>query len=145
MNRGCRLVFDVLEKSDRILTAQEIYDYLRQNEDKAPGLTTVYRALDNLCAMEKATVFNTGDGERRYTTANDDDHLHHIICSSCYLTIPIAQCNLIENAEYTASDKGFVIESHVVEFYGKCADCKDSEEKSKEQMNSLALAGSTAG
>lgn len=149
MNRGCRLVLSVLENSDRIVTAQEIYDLLRKNEVRAPGLTTVYRALDSLCAMDRISVFNTGDGERRYSVANKSEHLHHIICNSCYLAIPIAHCSLVENAENTASNNGFEIESHVAEFYGKCSDCKElsdkdnSEGKAREHISSPVLAGSS--
>lgn len=127
MNKGCKQVLEVLNNTEKLLSAQEIYNELRNNRERAPGLTTVYRALESLLKAGKISIHNPDDSERRYAAAKKEIHQHHIICKSCYVTLPISQCSLEETVTVLAQEHGFQLESHVVEFYGTCSSCTETD------------------
>ncbi len=132
MNKGCRQVLNTLRIAEKLLSAQEIHDRLRLSHDKPPSLTTVYRALDTLVKDGEICILNPLESERRYSITKKEKHLHHIICKSCYITLPISHCSLEESVSTTAREHGFKLQSHVVEFYGTCSACSKSDDETFE-------------
>lgn len=132
LTKGARIVLDALEESTELASAQEIYGKLRQLEgDKAPGLTTVYRALEALVAKGYVQSVDLGDGEKRYEVVEPGEHHHHLICESCGQSNHLDQC-VIEEIEGTiASTYGFKIKSHVLEIFGLCAKCESASDSKK--------------
>lgn len=130
MNKGCKLVLRTVRNAEKLLSAQEIHDQLRQNLQRPPSLTTVYRALDTLVKDGELTILNTLESERRYAATQKESCQHHIICKSCYVALPISDCSLGNNAKTTAQEHGFKLESHLVEFYGTCSACSDQNDDS---------------
>lgn len=123
LTKGARAVLEALEDSHNLASAQDIYGQLRNKEDKAPGLTTVYRALEALVAKGFVQAVDLGDGEKRYEVVAPGEHHHHLVCETCGQSNHLDQC-VVEEIEGTIRNKyGFTIKSHVLEIFGICSDC----------------------
>ena len=92
----------------------------------APGVgrMTVYRTLDLLCDLGLLRPVYQGTGAAHYVLLLDGHH-HHLVCSRCRRVIEFDDCALGDLAETVARRYGFVVEGHLLEFYGRCAECRD--------------------
>jgi Fur family ferric uptake transcriptional regulator len=82
------------------------------------GLVTVYRTLDLLSEIGSVRRLDLGDGPR-YELA--EDHHHHLICESCGGVSEFERCPL-DLRRLKGVD--FEVNSHTLEIYGRCADCR---------------------
>lgn len=124
LTKGAQKVLELLEQSQELSSAQDIYGKLRTEEEKAPGLTTVYRSLESLVSMGLVQAVDLGDGERRYEVVAPGEHHHHLVCRDCGSSTHMDSC-LVEMIEKTITqDYKFQIDSHVFEVFGTCADCQ---------------------
>lgn len=123
LTKGAKAVLDALEKSQELASAQDIYGNLRMEGDKAPGLTTVYRALDSLVEKGYVQAVDLGDGEKRYEVVTPGEHHHHLVCESCGQSNHLDQCVVEEIEDTIRSKYGFTIKSHVLEIFGVCSKC----------------------
>jgi len=112
-----------LENSDRLSSAQEIYLWLKQNEPEAPGLTSVYRALDALLTLHLIQIVDLGDGEKRYEPIEPGRHHHHLVCERCRANIHLDQCFVDNLTEAIKQRHGFEVTSHILEIFGMCKEC----------------------
>ncbi len=123
LTKGCRKVLEVLEHMKDLSSAQDIYGLMRGEDDKAPGLTTVYRSLESLVNQGLVQAVDIGDGERRYEVVEPGEHHHHLICQDCKGSTHLDEC-LIEDLDAAIKSKyGFEIESHILEIFGTCTEC----------------------
>jgi Fur family ferric uptake transcriptional regulator len=123
LTKGCRSVLEVLQRSENLTSAQDIFSIMRQEEPSAPGLTTVYRSLESLVSLGLVQSVDVGDGEKRYEVVTPGEHHHHLICQSCNSSIHLDQC-VLEDLERSIKTKyGFVVSSHVLEVFGTCRNC----------------------
>jgi len=83
------------------------------------GMVTVYRTLDLLTDLGIVRRMELGDGPR-YELA--DDHHHHMVCESCGDISEFDLCPLDPN-KLLPESPGFMVRSHSVEVYGRCAAC----------------------
>jgi Fur family ferric uptake transcriptional regulator len=117
------------------------------------GLVTVYRTLDILSdlglvrklhldagchtyAISAAAVQTlgqaaAGDASRQHRAepAHRDDevagqHSHHIICQRCQRAVEFAGCDMSAVAAAVESQTGFQVESHWLELFGICPECR---------------------
>ncbi len=98
---------------------------LREARSRAPGtsLATVYRTLDRLDAagaLKRATLAS-GDVGYAYCPTG---HHEHAICLRCGRLRPVRPCLISEEP----SLEGFAVTSHVLDFYGVCAECRADDE-----------------
>lgn len=123
LTKGCLKVLEVLEHMKDLSSAQDIYGVMRGEDDKAPGLTTVYRSLESLVNQGLVQAVDIGDGERRYELIEPGEHHHHLICQECRKSTHLDEC-LIEDLDAAIKAKyGFEIESHILEIFGTCTEC----------------------
>lgn len=120
-----RLILDYIEKKDKPISGQEIYDDLHQ--EMAIDLSTIYRNLNIL--EENHILLKTSDIDGiSYYQINNEDHKHFITCNVCGKKFVIESCPVHELEEKLMADTGFIINGHNFEFYGICPDCqKDSK------------------
>ncbi|MCL4515086.1 MAG: transcriptional repressor [Firmicutes bacterium] len=112
------------ENSDRHLSAEEIYDLIRQKNPDI-GLATVYRTLELLEDLKVIQSINFGDGCARYEFTGDRHHHHHLICLECGEVEEVDE-DLLEKLEQSIEEKhGFRITDHQVKFYGICRRCQE--------------------
>src|SRR5260221_13972219 len=115
LNRGCLLVLQALESNQRVCSAQDIHMWLKANEPEAPGLTTIYRALDTLLNLHLVQTVEFGDGEKRYEAVEPGEHHHHLTCNVCQTNIHLDQCFIDSLTEGIRARHGFEARSHVLE------------------------------
>ncbi|MFY9402534.1 MAG: Fur family transcriptional regulator [Candidatus Omnitrophota bacterium] len=129
---GREAVLDVLSKSDKHLSAEEIYKKIRARFPSV-GLTTVYRTLDVLVNLGLVFKFDFGDKRARFELAEGPKgvrHHHHLICTNCKRVIDYTdfideEVELLNQTERGLSEKyGFKITNHLIQFYGLCGICR---------------------
>jgi Fur family transcriptional regulator, ferric uptake regulator len=123
LTKGCRKVLSVLEETNALSSAQDIYGHLRGSQSKAPGLTTVYRSLESLVGQGLVQSVDLGDGERRYEAVEPGEHHHHLVCLHCHQHIHLDSCLVHDIEDAVRENYLFEIESHVLEIFGTCAQC----------------------
>lgn len=117
-----REIIRILNANARPLSVQEIHQQL--NETSA-DLASVYRTINLLCELGVLTRLEFQEKLYRYELSDAfTEHHHHLICK---------QCGHVENVfHYCLSDgvtedilkqQGFMVESHILEFYGICKEC----------------------
>jgi Fur family ferric uptake transcriptional regulator len=90
------------------------------------GLATVYRTLQALVDDEEVDVLRTPEGESTYRFCETSGHHHHLVCTSCGVSVEIENPALERWAQNSATEHGFTHQSHTAEIYGLCAHCKPS-------------------
>jgi Fur family ferric uptake transcriptional regulator len=124
LTKGSQRVLQILEKTTSLATAQDIHLQLRGEDEKPPGLTTVYRALESLVALGIVQAVDLGDGEKRFELVTPGEHHHHLICERCRDSIHLDKC-LLEDLESAIKTKyGFETKAHILEIFGVCKRCK---------------------
>lgn len=84
--------------------------------------TTVYRQIEKLVNNGVILEVEFGDGKKRYELRSLDHH-HHLICNKCGKLEDIELDEQIVLNE-VAKKSDFKVESHSLEFFGLCVDCK---------------------
>lgn len=136
LSRNCLVVLEALGNSQRLVSAQDIFTWLRQHEHKGPGLTTIYRALDLLISLQMVQAVELGDGECRYEIVEPGEHHHHLICEKCRSNVHLEQCYVDELEAAIEERHGFKIKSHVLEIFGLCKECAINDSRSKSSFRS---------
>jgi len=138
--RGCgyrvtvprEAILDMLSKSDKHLSAEDIYMKVHTRYP-AIGLTTIYRTLELLINMGLIFKFDFGDGRARYELVKGPKgkvHHHHLICTNCnriidYTDFIDEEIKLLEQTEKELLKKyNFKSTNHLIQFYGLCEKCK---------------------
>jgi Fur family ferric uptake transcriptional regulator len=117
-----------LAEADAFTSAQDLHARLRQDGESV-GLTTVYRHLQVLVDRGEVDVLRRTDGETVYRRCATSDHHHHLVCRVCGSTVEIAGPEIEAWTERVAAAEGFSDVSHMVEIYGRCADCAAAHER----------------
>lgn len=88
----------------------------------AIGRATVYRTLELLTQLNIVRPIYVGEHGPTYIRAEGGHH--HLVCSTCGIVIDFDQCVAGEMARELTDRFGFQIQSHLLEFYGLCANCQ---------------------
>ncbi len=127
-----QVILDLLSKTDKHLSAEDIYLQVHKRYP-AIGLTTVYRTLELLVNMGWVFRFDFGDGRARYELCQGPGarrHHHHLVCTNCgriidYTELIEQEKELISQTEKELSRKyNFKITNHQIQFLGLCEKCK---------------------
>ena len=118
-----RAVLKVLSSSQEHLTPADIYDKVRL-EHPGIGLVTIYRLLQILTELGLICEVRANDNSRRYLLRRQPEHHHHLICSSCGTVVDFTDCDLSRLGKRLSRETGFEIETHLLEFVGRCRGCQ---------------------
>lgn len=123
-------ILDLLSRTSKHMSAQEIYDDLYK---VYPGIgqSTIYRTLSLLVKTGFLNKIDIGNGPSRYEyrSGNTKAHHHHLICTKCGKIIDYSDFideeeKLVKEAEKNIAGKyRFQVKDHNIEFYGLCKDC----------------------
>jgi Fur family ferric uptake transcriptional regulator len=117
-------VVELLAEQECCLTAQEIFDRLREN-DRRVGIASVYRTLDLLVDKGFAQKVDIGVGVARYEPAHASGaHHHHIVCDNCGKVEAFADPRLERALHRVETSTGYAIAGHDVVLRGDCGDCR---------------------
>jgi Fur family ferric uptake transcriptional regulator len=92
------------------------------------GLVTVYRTLDLLSKLNLVCRVHALDGCRSYMMRRPTEHHHHLVCSDCGRVVDFTDCALEEMEQRLSQETSFDINGHLLEFYGRCPDCRPASE-----------------
>jgi Fur family transcriptional regulator, ferric uptake regulator len=115
-------ILHALQEADSFLSAQELYDALRDKGLRV-GLTTVYRNLQMMADENEVDVVRREDGESIFRRCDADDHHHHLVCRSCGYTVELANDELETWARSFAKKHRFSEVTHDLELFGLCRAC----------------------
>ena len=87
------------------------------------GLVTVYRTLDLLSEMGFVRRIHSENGCHGFATANHGHH-HHLICRRCGAAVEFEGCDLSAFLARVSQQTGYLIEEHLLELEGLCANCR---------------------
>ena len=118
-----RAVLKTIVRSPSHLSPAEIYHRTKQ-EHPGIGLVTVYRTLEILTKLGGICEVHTGGSSRSYLIRRPLGHHHHVICIKCGAVVDFTDCNLSQMEQRLSQETGFKMESHLLEFTGRCPDCQ---------------------
>ena len=104
------------------LSADSLLEVIHQS-DPTIGRMTVYRTLELLSELGLIRPVYQGTGAAHYIVL-DGGHHHHLVCSGCDAVIEFDECGVEEISQQLARRFNFVVEGHLVEFYGRCQNCQ---------------------
>jgi Fur family ferric uptake transcriptional regulator len=87
------------------------------------GRATVFRALDVLADIGAIERLDLPTGEHAFVTCEPRHH-HHVVCSSCGRSTPVADAGLERLAEAIGASTGYRVETHRLELFGLCHGCQ---------------------
>lgn len=114
-------VYTVLEKATYPLSAEEIFDQVREIEQIS--LATVYRTLNQFTEVGITLKDTPIEGSTQYQLAALG-HKHYLRCSVCNERIQLTECPIKPLAEEIAEKTGYVITGHSLEIVGVCPACQ---------------------
>jgi len=117
-----RVVIQAIASSRGHVTPITIYDKVHRDHPNI-GLVTIYRTLDILAKLKLVCELHAGGSCRSYTISAPGQH-HHLICSNCGMVIDFIGYDLSQVEQELSQETGFEIESHPLEFLGRCRDCQ---------------------
>jgi Fur family ferric uptake transcriptional regulator len=123
MTRQRRAVLKAIAGGRDHLTPADVYERVRQ-EQPGVGLVTVYRTLDMLDSLGLICEVHSGGNCRSFLLRRPAEHHHHLVCSDCGTVEDFTDCDLGELECRVARETGFEIEGHLLEFSGRCEDCR---------------------
>jgi Fur family ferric uptake transcriptional regulator len=132
LTAGREAIIDVLSRSDKHVSAEDIFLELRSTHPGI-GLTTIYRTLELLVQTGIVARFEFGQGRAKYELTEEygtKKHHHHLICKGCHTIIDYSdfledELSYIEKTEKGLARKyGYTIDNHVINFYGLCKTCR---------------------
>jgi Fur family ferric uptake transcriptional regulator len=116
-------VVEALAELHCSVTAKEIADLLDE-QGRAVGLASVYRALDLLDRLRLVQRFDVGEGIARYEPAHPGgEHHHHLVCQSCGNVSAFEDPGLERAIEKLSRRVDYAIDAHDVTLRGECPSC----------------------
>ena len=104
------------------VTAEQMY-HLLAKKDPHIGLATIYRTLKLFCETGLAQERHFGT-QTQFDNVAHKGHHDHMICTSCGKIVEFQNCQIEELQEEVATQNGFTIQTHKLELYGLCSNCR---------------------
>lgn len=121
-----RLILEVLQDSDRHLTAEEIAESIRKLQPSV-SVATVYRNLNLLVDINLVSKLDLHDGPARYEL--NRGHNHHMVCLDCGTAIKLGVCPMQDEIKDVINENGFEVLGHHFEITGYCKQCQLKRQK----------------
>jgi Fur family ferric uptake transcriptional regulator len=118
-----RAVLDVLRRSDRFRSAQQLHAELRGDKAIGIGLTSVYRILHRLTDQQLVETQRTEDGEFLYRVRDRAGHHHYLLCRSCGRAERFTLDDVEHHTDHIARQHHYTDVTHQLDLYGTCPQC----------------------
>jgi Fur family transcriptional regulator, ferric uptake regulator len=98
---------------------------LAESRRRRLGVTraTVFRSLDVLSDLGLVERLDLPSGEHAFV-ACEPAHHHHVVCSSCGRSTPVADVGIEQLAASIGRATGYRVEAHRLELFGRCPGCQ---------------------
>ncbi len=88
------------------------------------GRATVFRTLDLLTEIGALERLDLPSGEHAYVACAPQEHHHHVVCRKCGVSVEVDEGGLQSVVSEIGHRSGFEIDSHRLELYGLCPNCR---------------------
>jgi len=119
-----RVVISAIASSPDHLTPATLHHKVQQDHPTI-GLVTIYRTLEILAKLDLICELHAGGSCRSYTIGARGHH-HHLICSNCGEVIDFSGYDISPLEKRLSNQTGFEIEGHLLEFIGRCQNCRQN-------------------
>lgn len=130
--RGLRFTPERVEVIREIFSSEEHIEseelYLRlKNKKSRVSRATVYRCLSLLesCGLVNKSSF--GQRHSHYELAFNRDHHDHLICNKCGKVVEFCDKTIENRQKLICKSNNFALESHRLQIFGICSDCRKDE------------------
>lgn len=118
-----RAILTALVECGGHITAAGLVDLVHK-QNPTIGRMTVYRTLDLLSGLGSIRPVYQGTGAAHFILL-DSGHHHHLVCTNCDQVIEFDECLLGQIEAAIGTRFAFQVQGHLLEFYGRCVDCRD--------------------
>ena len=132
-----RVILKAIAGVSEHMTPAEIYERVCR-DDPGIGLVTVYRTLEILAGLGLLCEMHAGGNCRSYLMRRPDEHHHHLICSDCGTVVDFINCDLGSLENRLSQDNNFEINGHILEFIGRCRECRSRVNKTVDRRERIA-------
>ncbi|ORT57238.1 transcriptional repressor [Streptomyces sp. CB03238] len=123
MTRQRAAVLEAFAERSDFVSAQELHAILSSAGIRV-GLSTVYRALQDLERAGGADVVRDDMGERLYRHRPVAEHRHYLVCRRCRRGQPL-DSDVVEHwVAHVARSTGYSDVEHTLELVGICGLCR---------------------
>jgi Fe2+ or Zn2+ uptake regulation protein len=123
-----RVIVEELVKSQKALEPVDLFTICRK-KDPALGLVTIYRTLDQLDQLGLIQRVHQADGCHT-VMRKQNGHEHLLVCTSCGRTVTFCGDNFESLSSKVASETGFAVSDHMLQFFGICPECQGQKDGS---------------
>jgi Fur family ferric uptake transcriptional regulator len=116
------LVLSVLHDIEGHASAEEIYRRV-QVRSTVIDISTVYRTLEMMQALNMLESMEGADGQRRFALRHTHDRHTHLVCSCCGAVIEARLEPLQSLARTLRQQYGFALAEEHITLSGLCAEC----------------------
>ena len=117
-----RVVARMVAERDSHFTANELVVDAKRAR-LGVGRATVFRALELFEQLGLVERLDLPNGEHAYVVCQPTHH-HHVICTACGHSAEVGDLGIQSIAAEVESRTGFILDSHRLELYGLCAECR---------------------
>lgn len=121
-----RTLVSMILENRHWVNAQALYEATKAAGLKI-GRATVYRTIDLLSELGYIVRVHGPDDCHSHALHNPYEHQHQLICTGCGATMLVRSCELERAEAALASQTGFTITGHLLQFYGKCPQCAGAQ------------------
>lgn len=123
LTRPRRVVMSILESATIPLSPQTIRQRSLETHEEI-GLVSVYRTLELLTSMDLVRRVHGHDNCQGYVLASPGHH-HHLVCRNCGTAVEFSGMeDLSPLLTRIEQDTEFIIDEHLLQFYGLCPKCQ---------------------
>jgi Fur family transcriptional regulator, ferric uptake regulator len=116
-------VLEALDREPCCLTAQEIFDGLR-DRGRRVGIASVYRTLELLLKLELVRRVDIGTSACYEPAHPGGDHHHHVVCEDCGKVASFEDQALEDAIDRLGRRLRYAVGVHEVVLRGACPDCR---------------------
>jgi Fe2+ or Zn2+ uptake regulation protein len=117
-----RVVAEMVADRDSHFTANDLVGEAKRAR-LGVGRATVFRALELFEQLGLVERLDLPNGDHAYVVCQPSHH-HHVICTGCGRSAEVGDLGISSIAGEVESQTGFTIDSHRIELYGLCPECR---------------------
>ena len=110
------------------VSVDELYDRIRRTHPFI-GYATVYRCMKLFVEAGVAKERRFHEGRIRYEPGVDAPHHDHLVCLRCGQIQEFEDPTIERIQEEIAGSRGFVVQYHRLELYGRCSRCAEGKKE----------------
>ena len=117
------IILDIFLSTHQHISVEELYLKVKSS-NPGVGHATVYCTLKLFAEAGLAREILLNDGQTRYEHVVAGEHHDHLVCTACNSIIEFEDETIEKLQNEVAARHGFRINSHKMEIYGLCANCR---------------------